>query len=115
MKVVTGTGEVLDLNRGLTKNATGYDFRHLFIGSEGTLGFIVELTLALCSKPNDPTVLLLSVERMVETMEVLKAFQNRMELTAFEFFSDKAMQYVIEEKGLQRPFELASELSLIHI
>ena len=113
MKVVTGTGEVLDLNRGLTKNATGYDFRHLFIGSEGTLGFIVELTLALCSKPNDPTVLLLSVERMVETMEVLKAFQNRMELTAFEFFSDKAMQYVIEEKGLQRPFELASEFYVL--
>lgn len=113
MKVVTGTGEVLDLNRGLTKNATGYDFRHLFIGSEGTLGLIVELTLALCSKPNDPTVLLLSVERMVETMEVLKAFQNRMELTAFEFFSDKAMQYVIEEKGLQRPFELASEFYVL--
>ena len=113
MKVVTGTGEVLDLNRGLTKNATGYDFRHLFIGSEGTLGFIVELTLALCSKPNDPMVLLLSVERMVETMEVLKAFQNRMELTAFEFFSDKAMQYVIEEKGLQRPFELASEFYVL--
>ena len=113
MKVVTGTGEVLDLNRGLTKNATGYDFRHLFIGSEGTLGFIVELTLALCSKPNDPTVLLLSVERMVETMEVLKAFQNRMELTAFEFFSDKAMQYVIEEKGLQRPFELASDFYVL--
>ena len=113
MKVVTGTGEVLDLNRGLTKNATGYDFRHLFIGSEGTLGLIVELTLALCSKPNDPMVLLLSVERMVETMEVLKAFQNRMELTAFEFFSDKAMQYVIEEKGLQRPFELASEFYVL--
>ena len=113
MKVVTGTGQLLDLNRGLTKNATGYDFRHLFIGSEGTLGFIVELTLALCSKPNDPTVLLLSVERMVETMEVLKAFQNRMELTAFEFFSDKAMQYVIEEKGLQRPFELASEFYVL--
>ena len=113
MKVVTGTGEVLDLNRGLKKNATGYDFRHLFIGSEGTLGFIVELTLALCSKPNDPTVLLLGVERMVETMEVLKAFQNRMELTAFEFFSDKAMQYVIEEKGLQRPFELASEFYVL--
>ncbi|MDP6413675.1 MAG: FAD-binding oxidoreductase, partial [Gammaproteobacteria bacterium] len=51
MKVVTGNGDILDLNRGLTKNATGYDLRHLFIGSEGTLGFIVELTLGLCRKP----------------------------------------------------------------
>ena len=105
MKVVTGTGEILDLNRGLTKNATGYDFRHLFIGSEGTLGLIVELTLALCSKPQDPTVLLLGVEQMKDTMEVLKAFQNKLELTAFEFFSDKAMSHVIVEKDLQRPFE----------
>ena len=42
LKVVTGTGEVLELNRGLVKNATGYDLRHLFIGAEGTLGFVVE-------------------------------------------------------------------------
>ena len=105
MKVVTGTGEVLDLNRGLIKNATGYDFRHLFIGSEGTLGLIVELTVALCPKPQDPKVLLLGVEQLTDTMEVLKAFRNKLELTAFEFFSDKAMSHVIAEKGLQRPFE----------
>ncbi len=45
LKVVTGTGELLDLNRGLMKNATGYDLRHLFIGSEGTLGIITEVTV----------------------------------------------------------------------
>ena len=37
LKVVTGTGELLELNNGLVKNATGYDLRHLFVGSEGTL------------------------------------------------------------------------------
>tara|TARA_B100001964_G_scaffold129993_2_gene143712 strand:+ start:8183 stop:9583 length:1401 start_codon:yes stop_codon:yes gene_type:complete len=105
MKVVTGNGDILDLNRGLTKNATGYDLRHLFIGSEGTLGFIVELTLGLCRKPNDPTVLLLGVENMVDLMPVLQAFQGKLNLTAFEFFSDNAMQYVIEGKGLQKPFD----------
>ena len=105
MKVVTGNGDILDLNRGLTKNATGYDLRHLFIGSEGTLGFIVELTLGLCRKPNDPTVLLFGVENMVGLMPVLQVFQGKLNLTAFEFFSDNAMQYVIEGKGLQKPFD----------
>ena len=105
MKVVTGNGDILDLNRGLTKNATGYDLRHLFIGSEGTLGFIVELTLGLCRKPKDPTVLLLGVENMADLMPVLQSFQGKLNLTAFEFFSDKAMQHVIEEKGLQKPFD----------
>ena len=109
MKVVTGAGELLDLNRGLSKNATGYDFRHLFTGAEGTLGFIVELTLALTNKPSDPTVLVLGVESMEPIMQVLQAFQSKLHLTAFEFFSEKALKHVIEEKQLQRPFETESE------
>lgn len=109
MKFVTGGGELLDLNRGLSKNATGFDFRHLFTGAEGTLGFIVELTLALTNKPNDPTVLVLGVEKMELIMQVLQAFQGKLQLTAFEFFSEKALRHVIEEKQLQRPFETESE------
>lgn len=38
LTVVTGKGDILQLNRGMVKNATGYDLRQLFIGSEGTLG-----------------------------------------------------------------------------
>lgn len=108
MKVVTGRGDLLDLNRGLTKNATGYDFRHLFIGSEGTLGIVVELIMALSAPPQDPAVLILGVEDMTQTMPVLEAFQNRLSLTAFEFFSEQALQHVIAEKNLARPFETAS-------
>ena len=33
LKVVTGAGELLELNKGLVKNATGYDLRQLFIGA----------------------------------------------------------------------------------
>ncbi len=105
LKVVTGTGELLDLNKGLAKNATGYDLRHLFIGSEGTLGFIVEATISLCNPPRDPSVLLLGVENMQAAMPVLAKFREGLDLTAFEFFSDKALAHVITEKGLQKPFE----------
>jgi glycolate oxidase subunit GlcD len=109
MKVVTGSGELLDLNRGLSKNATGYDLRHLFIGSEGTLGFIVELTLSLCNPPKDPTVLVLGLDSMTSTMPVLQAFQSGLNLTAYEFFSHKSLLHVMEEKGLQKPFESDAE------
>ena len=105
LKVVTGSGQLLDLNRGLIKNATGYDFRQLFIGSEGTLGLIVEVTLALASPPKDPTVLVLAVTDMQASMEVLNVFQAQLPLSAFEFFSEQALQHVITDKGLQRPFE----------
>ncbi len=113
LKVVTGNGEVLDLNRGLVKNATGYDFRHLFVGAEGTLGFIVELTVALTDQPKDPTVLVLGVDKMKSIMQVLQAFQGKLNLTAFEFFSEKALKHVIEEKQLQRPFETQSDFYAI--
>lgn len=105
MKVVTGSGELLELNHGLVKNATGYDFRHLFVGSEGTLGFIVELTMSLATAPVDPTVLVLAVDDMDSAMHVLQCFQSALDICAFEFFSEKALIHVMEEKGLQRPFQ----------
>lgn len=108
LKVVTGSGDLLELNKGLVKNATGYDFRHLFIGSEGTLGLIVEVTLALTTPPRDPTVLVLAVTDMPACMEVLKTFQQKIPLSAFEFFSEQALGHVLAEKGLQRPFETRS-------
>jgi FAD/FMN-containing dehydrogenase len=103
MTVVTGRGELLRLNRGLVKNATGYDFRHLFIGAEGTLGVVVEVTVALASAPRDPTVMLLAVPDLEATMEVLKSFQQKMTLNAFEFFSERALGHVIRDKQLSRP------------
>jgi glycolate oxidase subunit GlcD len=105
LKVVTGSGEVLDLNKGLIKNATGYDFRHLFIGSEGTLGIITEATIKLASKPTNLNVLVLGLPSMDAVMPVLHAFQSKIELTAFEFFSDVALDIVLSKTDLSRPFE----------
>lgn len=105
LKVVTGSGELLELNRGLIKNNSGYDLRHLFIGAEGTLGLVVEATMALAKSPGPLTALVLGVPEFVAIMDVLKTFQSQMELTAFEFFSEAALAKVVEHQGLQRPFE----------
>jgi len=104
LKVVTGSGELLDLNKGLIKNATGYDFRHLFIGSEGTLGMIVEATLKLTRQPRDLTVLLVSVPEMTDMISILQTFRELVELTAFEFFSDRALGHVLNQGNLAHPF-----------
>ena len=108
LKVITGAGELLDLNRGLVKNATGYDLRHLFIGSEGTLGLIVEATILLTRKPKPLSVLVLSVPDMVRLMSVLATFREYVELTAFEFFSDNALDYVMAAHQLIAPMEQRS-------
>ncbi len=104
LKVVTGRGDILDLNGGMIKNATGYDLRHLFIGAEGTLGFVVEATMALAAAPRDLRVIVLGVPDFAAVMPILQAFREQIELTAFEFFSELAMQLVIERTGLSRPF-----------
>lgn len=104
LKVITGTGQILDLNRGLIKNATGYDLRHLFIGSEGTLGIIVEATLQLTDPPPQQQVMLLALPSLPSIMEVFGRFRKRLVLSAFEFFTDRALGHVVQAGG-RRPFE----------
>ncbi|MEX6501988.1 FAD-binding oxidoreductase [Pseudomonas zhanjiangensis] len=105
LKVVTGTGELLELNRDLIKNATGYDLRQLFIGAEGTLGFVVEATMRLDRAPQNLTAMVLGATDVDSIMPVLHAFQGKLDLTAFEFFSDKALAKVLGRGDVPAPFE----------
>jgi FAD/FMN-containing dehydrogenase len=105
LKVVTGTGELLELNRDLIKNATGYDMRQLFIGAEGTLGFVVEATMRLERAPKNLTAMVLGTPDFDSIMPVLHAFQNKLDLTAFEFFSDKALAKIMARGDVPPAFD----------
>lgn len=104
LTVVTGAGEVLELNQGLQKNNAGYDLRQLFIGAEGTLGLIVEATMQLTRPPKGLTCLVLGAQDFDGIMGVYNHFKASLDLTAFEFFSEEALQKVVEHGDLQRPF-----------
>lgn len=104
LTVVTGKGDVLELNKDLVKNNTGYDMRQLFIGGEGTLGFVTEATMRLTRPAKHLTVLVLGVPELEAIMNVLNTFQTNIDLTAFEFFSDKAMRKVVARGDVSAPF-----------
>lgn len=103
LTVVTGAGDVLELNKGLVKNATGLDLRHLMIGSEGTLGFITEATMRLTSPPKPLTVMILGIPDLQSVMKVFNKFRANLPLTAFEFFSDVALKTVVDHTHLPKP------------
>ena len=104
LKVVTGNGELLELNRGLIKNSSGYDLRQLMIGSEGTLGIVVEATLKLTDPPPPSQVMLLALPNMDALMQVFAAFRAKLALQAFEFFTDAALKHVLAH-GAQRALD----------
>jgi glycolate oxidase len=58
MQVVLANGEIIELGKATKKSVTTYDLLHLFIGSEGTLGIITELTLNLVVRPSAPATLI---------------------------------------------------------
>ena len=104
LEVVTGAGEVLHLNNSLIKNATGYDLRQLFIGSEGTLGFITKITLGLTRPPESPQVFLFGVSELDSVMKIYHAFKSATPLLAFEMFTELALECVLaQHKDLSRP------------
>ncbi|MFQ6573477.1 FAD-binding oxidoreductase [Pseudomonas sp. UM16] len=105
LKVVTGAGDLLELNKDLIKNATGYDLRQLFIGAEGTLGFVVEATMRLDRAPNNLTAMVLGTPDFDSIMPVLHAFRGKLDLTAFEFFSDKALAKIMGRGDVPAPFD----------
>jgi len=104
LKIVTATGELLELGRGLVKNSSGYDFRHLLIGSEGTLGVVVEATLKLTDLPSPSNVMLLALPSFAALMQVFATFRQSVQLEAFEFFPDHALPHVLAH-GTPYPFD----------
>jgi len=105
MRVVTGEARLIDCNAGLVKTATGYDLRHLMIGSEGTLGLICEVDLWLTETPNTQQVIVVGVPDFADLLNILTCFSRSVELTAFEFFSDLALEKVKTHRDLVEPLD----------
>lgn len=84
LEVVQADGTVLShLNRAVKDN-TGYDLRHLFAGSEGTLGVITRAVLRLRPLPAAPETALCALEDFGAVVRLLQMAQRTVTVAAFE-------------------------------
>src|SRR5262249_43237153 len=62
LQVVLPDGRIWNGLRGLRKDNTGYDLKHLFIGAEGTLGIITAAVVKLFPKPRSRTTAIAAID-----------------------------------------------------
>lgn len=73
LEVVLPTGEVIWSGNKCVKDAAGYDLKHLFIGSEGTLGIFTKILLKLIPKPAARRTMVAYFNSMREAAEATSA------------------------------------------
>lgn len=107
LEVVTADGEVWDGLQGLRKDNTGYDLRHLFIGSEGTLGIITAATMKVYPLPKAQLTAFAAVPSVEAAVELLGLAHKHLNagLTGFELMGQFALSLVVKHFPQQRvPF-----------
>ena len=119
LEVVLPDGELWDGLRGLRKDNTGYDLKHLFIGAEGTLGVITAAVLKLFPLPR---ARLTAIAALGSQRDALALFDRAREqlgerLTGFEMFSDLCLSLVLRHfPGTAAPFrESHPQYALIEV
>ena len=108
LEVVLADGRIWNGLKGLRKDNTGYDLKHLFLGSEGTLGIITAAVLKLFPLPKSKETALVALPDLDSVAQLLveaKALCGD-SLSAFEFISRFAMELVTRHvDGVTDPFE----------
>ena len=95
MLVVTASGELLRTGSNTIKNATGYNLGSLFIGSEGTLGIVVEATLKLIPKPQCSKVIMAYFDNLEDaTSAVTSVIEQQIAPATLDFMDKNAIQTV---------------------
>lgn len=95
MLVVMANGELIRTGSNTIKNATGYNLGSIFIGSEGTLGIVVEATIKLIPKPEETQVIMAYFDTVEDSIyAVNKIIEKQVFPATIDFMDKNAIQTV---------------------
>lgn len=97
LEVVLADGQILSDLSKLKKDNTGYDLKHLFIGSEGTLGIITAAVLKLFPKPRAIETAFIGLAAPRDAVALLGLAKDHAggEITAFELIPRIGLDFVL--------------------
>ena len=110
------SGEVLNGLSRLRKNNTGYDLRHLLIGSEGTLGVITAASLKICPLDPESGTALLALKSPDHALTLYKTIKTHLgdNLAALELMNGLGLDLVTSKfPALRYPFEQHHDWALL--
>lgn len=101
LRVVTPTGKAISTGRRTRKSSTGYDLTKLFVGAEGTLGVITEVTIRLHPIPETIASAVCSFDTMRGAVDtVVATIQSGIPVARIEFLDEVAIEAANRHAGL---------------
>lgn len=97
MLVVTADGNLIRTGSNTIKNAAGYNLGSLFIGSEGTLGIVVEATLKLIQKPQATQVIMAYFDDVESSISAVNTIINKQICPSTIDFMDQNALLTVEK------------------
>ena len=107
LEVVLADGTIWNGLRRLRKDTAGYDIKHLFIGSEGTLGVITAANLRLYPEVRASQTAMIAVNSPQHAVDLLVELRGSLadQLQAFELIPSRAIRYLRRHmSALRMPF-----------
>ncbi|MDE0511551.1 MAG: FAD-binding oxidoreductase [Gammaproteobacteria bacterium] len=108
LEVVLADGTVITSLNKMLKNNAGYDLKHLFIGTEGTLGIVTRAVLRLFAKPEGRSTALVALESFDDVISFLHFMSREFSgsLSSFEVMWDSYYDYIMEHvPTVSSPFD----------
>ena len=97
-------GTIINGLRALRKDNAGYDWKHWFVGSEGTLGIITAAVLQLVPATPFSATVLIGYNTLADAINGLRALRCAVgdSITAFELMERAAIDRAADLLGLER-------------